>query len=1660
MRGLFRRCATTIVAFVVVLPQFGGSADALNSRRSAITVAEARPRGRITFTPPARIDVKEPRRVKPTGSFPKTLPTVVRAVVPAARELAGFHGVPPHMLSARETARLLVAARRSIQRAPAQRAVSVPPSRSDLVRGGRRAQGLQQNGGPFNTTGITPWWAYRQEAIPGGGRLLVNMGLGNLIVQANDMTVPHKGVDLVFKRTYNSQSGHNMAGSDGAPPSMYGNGWTSSLDAHIVGSVSGNISVYDIDGARYDYQFGDGTIWVPTTPGQHATLTYDGGCGMLWTGKSGVSYYFWVPSAPAASSGCPSWWWPNFAAYAGRLYQVIGRNRNTYVTLSYGWDSTAAAGGKINAISAQTESGLTASLTFRDVNGHRLLQSLTFPDGRTAVQYGYDANGNLVSVTLPPNNSPANGTPVNPVQTYGYQALGSDYVLQFAASPRWNSGCGSAAGCYSDGGGFLIGYGGSSAATSTVSSIQDGAIVNPVVSDGNGSTAIQGAAYATNVYIYQTEYYTTANWNDYVLNGRWQSTYRDTAGHMSNWIVDGNGRPTQTQVCTASTGQGTQCPSTAWLTTNQTWDANNNLTAVVSPRGAETDAAYDANGNVVAIAQPPQYNGYARPTTLVDYDGFNNVTATCDPALVHSAAHDWAGQYAAGADNYCSSQFTSGHPSVQLAYPTVEPFGRPVSVTSAGGYVRTLSYDPSSQGGADYGLATKLTGTSITQFDQSTRVPTTSLVYDASGNVVCVQSDAGTGSPATPSTQVMTYDGLNRLVSRADPDDASLTGSCTGKIGGVPGSTIVNTRTYYPDGSLATTQSASESALGYGTVYTYDLDGNQTTVAPYNSNPQSPQTPTMKRWFDGMDRLVETQEPADPATAGDIPISMRYAYDLSQSGSAATLSGVTVTAHGNLFGTQKNTPTGWIDFTYAAYDSADRKTTDYAFAPCPAQTGVQAPTGPIYCNQSAYATRYDWDTSALPSVAAPGLLVATLDAAGESREITYDGLNNVDSVNYGGDGGVTTPVSYAYDFDGRLTTSWDTHASSLPVPPSNQVNYSYTADGMLSQAQNVALNATTGYSYYPDTTLAGVSGTAGSVVNQPNLYRYSYRNDGLIRTETFGAASQSVSFAYTPGGRMTSMTDFSGTPSITAQYADGHGRLSSYTTPAGTYGSIVYDSQGRMLQYTDPYNAVDGETVSSTYNVRGDLVIRTFTGGQNPAINKPGFNYPNFQGVPRQNPTDQWDGRTGAPLISGSWTGGFTYDVMGRLKSGAGLLSYDAENRLVGGDTWNYTTAPDMDCPSGGVQSPPADNPRAVERSYAYDAQGQVLQDKYLNGTRTNYRQWFWNGSDPLYTLAMNSNGTINSVLGYGANGLGSIQGGGLTIADPDFDGAIAQYHNSSGHSSWAASNAYNQYCRSVNPLPPSANYGGPTNDIPPSDGSSDGSLIVQSSGRTFLSTAVGYTTPDYSSATPYSARRPLNAAGTGCPPGEEPVFDNTSGRIGCVKSKPNNDFNVLHEMLPGGDPFGFKWPHPHIAKCLPVSAIAVDYEFPLPIVLWGARPFSAGPNLTLTNTGRVWASPSLSAGFNPGGWSVAFLTAHPQPGQTVNDIASGTSFGASVIFPAPSILPFLPSPLPGFGYVFSANDSGWMGGPAIGQKAAAFTTSYGLFYHDTGLKKPLCPPT
>jgi YD repeat-containing protein len=715
----------------------------------------------VAFVQPARVQVTEPPRAR----IPVRVANTVRAKIAAAiRRGGGVRVAGWPMLRPNQIETLIAAARQAARAArhatPTPRPTATPAGGglSTIPPGGGPSQlptaSPSPTPGPIPTmqsgTGINPWWRYQEERLPGGDRVMGNIGTGNVLLQADDMTIAHKGLAMAFRRTYNSQSAHDVNAGDAAswswkPPGMYGNGWTNTFDAHLARTPDGSLySVFDIDGTRYDFNSPAALVYNAAA-GNHTTLAFDNACGYLWTKKSGTTYYFYRPD-PSAS--CPSFPSNGGAAggFAGRLYQIIGRNRNVALTFNYLWDgANASASGKISQISVQAESGMTATLTFADVNGHRLLQQLTYPDGATSVSYAYDVDGNLTSVTKPANN--ASGA--LPQFWYGYETVGTDSVMTWTSSPLWASACG-VDNCGGDGGYVGIGYTGTSRTAYALASLQTFAVVNPNISDGGAYGPLQ-TGYPTYGCAFRTEYYST---------GVPTPTFRDTDGHATNWVVDGLGRPTQTQECTLTANQGQQCTGTL-LTTYEAWDGDNNLTSDIDPRLNESDYAYDVDGNTVAAAAPAPTAGGLRPTRLFSYDGHDNVTAYCDPNATERLHTTWSAPPAAPVPGQGGGLCPQSAVAVQYQWTSTadERFGEltgmtsPITDAAPTGYQRTFTYDPAQQGGAlDYGLPTRVSGTPITQSGDRTtptRQPQQTFWYDVNGTCCATARAAGSGSSRT-----------------------------------------------------------------------------------------------------------------------------------------------------------------------------------------------------------------------------------------------------------------------------------------------------------------------------------------------------------------------------------------------------------------------------------------------------------------------------------------------------------------------------------------------------------------------------------------------------------------------------------------------------------------------------------------------------------------------------------------------------------------------------------------------------------------------------------------------------------------------------------------------------------------------------------------------
>jgi YD repeat-containing protein len=1042
---------------------------------------------------------------------------------------------------------------------------------------------------------------------------------------------------------------HDVNADDAAayswkPAGLYGNGWTNTFDAHIARNASGSLfTVFDVDGTHYDFTSSAG-VEAPV-PGNDTTLTGDGSCGFLWTKKSGTSYYFYRPS-PAGS--CT---WTNglTAGFAGRLYQIIGRNRNTYITFSYSWDNgDSSTSGKISTITATTESGMTALLAFADVGSHRLLQTLTYPDGVTTLIYGYDLNGNLTMVRRASNNAAG----VQPTQMFGYYALGSGYVLQYAGSPRMNASCMTAAGCYADGGVTWFNFAGSSVDTSTLSSIQHQANVNPSIADGTNTGPIQGSASSSSVFTFLTEYYTT---------GVATPTFRDTDGHMTNWVVDGTGRPTQTQECTQSSGQGTQCTG-LWLTTNETWDGNNNLTKQIDPRGGETDFAYDANGNTIAVAEPATTSseGTFRPTRLYDYDSFSNVTAYCDQSETNQAGANWVSP-PSPSDSLCSSHSVP-HARFAYAYPSNEPNGELTTITTPLGYSRHLVYDAAKQSGADYGLPTSVSGDPITQLDGSTLTPSQSFWYDNHGSLRCYGKGVG--------TWVLAYDTDNRLTAVADPDDSSLNaGSLCGKTSGQSGWNTQTTTTYFPDGSKQAVQTPSERAFGVSTTYTYDLDGNVITETAHHGCVPGQTCPdgTTKKWYDGADRLVEVGLPQDPRSfslSTTLPYDhpawfTRYMYDLSQGGTVGVGASGPIRAYGNLYDTlvTGDGPGGWLEKSGSQFDALDREVSKYSWL-IPAPTAGTDSTATLETTQLVY----DKDATTL------GLLAQKINPAGESVAYTYNAANKISSETYANDGARTANETYTYDATGRT--------ASIMSSQFGTQSYAYDADGRLATSVEPNQGGVTDpaqiqYAYYANGQRSTVS-VNSSTLNQPNALTYSYRADGLPQTQTVNAfASGSWSRQYTDGGRPLT----TGGVDVRSRTYDTSGQLLSDTI-RGNGMTFTHDPEGSVLIEAFP-SFTSVATMNYTYDVRGEL-IDSHDGGSPPTDERLTWigNCGSHITIPPNADSDLpytntiMDARSCAPIATGQ-INDVVYDS-GVFPTGTtNKVTYDAAGRAV--DTVTYT---------------------------------------------------------------------------------------------------------------------------------------------------------------------------------------------------------------------------------------------------------------------------------------------------------------------------------------------------------------------------------------------------
>lgn len=269
------------------------------------------------------------------------------------------------------------------------------PQPQDRFAGDSGAEGdVTLFSAPANTvaaapgTGELPWFAFEDFALSVESAARVNLANGNLLVKANDLTVPGPGYALRHDRFYNGLS--TEYGS-------LGGGWHSSNGEYDIGLMNWGsyAEYYGPNGLKMRFER------VGTSPdfkgpaGSNMTARQNAGSGdfymTLTENKSGDQLMFSTHgrlSATRDRNGVGSYYNYN----GGRLSEIY-HNSGRAIFMDRDW------GGNENELRGVRDSaGREVKYTY-DVNTNAL-KTVTTPDGKVTT-YNYDTTGRLASIITP-----------------------------------------------------------------------------------------------------------------------------------------------------------------------------------------------------------------------------------------------------------------------------------------------------------------------------------------------------------------------------------------------------------------------------------------------------------------------------------------------------------------------------------------------------------------------------------------------------------------------------------------------------------------------------------------------------------------------------------------------------------------------------------------------------------------------------------------------------------------------------------------------------------------------------------------------------------------------------------------------------------------------------------------------------------------------------------------------------------------------------------------------------------------------------------------------------------------------------------------------------------------------------------------------------------
>lgn len=1124
-------------------------------------------------------------------------------------------------------------------------------------------------------------------AIDDQESLQVNVADGNLVLQANDFSLPGvAGFGYQYVRSYNgaystlSPSSSELSNPNPLlAPSAANPNWEYVANLSFFTTPStGDARYTDADGHEITFTKSGSTFTPP--PGSDATLVLQGdGTYLLTFYKTGMEEKFNASGQLIdeydRNSNTIAFSWSSgqlstvtdTTGRATTFHYTSGQMTSITAPCSYAnLAGTASASGgslatgtyyyEVTAIGAGGESTVTSEIQ-KAVTGPSGKISLIWHAAPGATSYriyrGTTAGGENVYYTSSSNSfidTGAAGTSGSPPAlsgtcTYAYTYSGGQ--LATFTDPA-------------TGQATTYGYNSSGLLSSVqnprnylweicydsqnrVSWIQGGLTATGSCSTPGSGTCPTGGVCPTTTFAY------TAAPNNDCSTGM-ETDVTDPSGYLTAYCTDGRARvylvtdPTGHTTFTDYTDTalgGANCVASGVTLDDQACATEDAL-------GYVTQYGYDASGENLSWGQNPLQTSALRSSWTYGYSSHPYLPSAFTDANGHQTAYTYdsngnvssitSGLNASGScptGTVCPRTDTSYGSNGELQWTKLGLDSTDACAANTPCSRTDYAYYPSNSSSGTIGdLSSTTTGLTLIDTCTLTTCPETTYTYDAAGNQTSSVDPRGNASGGNPNnfTQNSAYD---------------------------------------EDGRLLT----SQDELNNLTSYSYDAAGNQATTTDPNGYLTCDS-------YDANNRLLAETTGLAPSSACPTPLSC-------PSGSTCPTTSYVYYANGNIHTTTD--PNG--NTTTDCYNTDDELSIEYSPL-----------AGSVTCGSaSSYETQYGYDADGNQTSVVDPNGDETLSSYSDGTTGAYASVGEVISQQSGlawngstyacpASPAICPTTTYSYDLVGNQLTVLDPlgHMTSSGYDPENRVNWQQSGETLDPHTGDYDCVSgttcpTTAYTFDAE----GNTATVLNPMNYETKYSYDFSGNRLSEQSGLnssgscpsGSSCPTTSFTYDPNGDLATKTVPDSSTAIDYFY-DNAGELTSTIYPTGDTRSDIYytyDGDGNQTSAASGYESTSGVCSSAA------VACQTSTFGN----------------------TDQLTGETTADT-SGSASYSYTYDANGNTTAeqypdGTHIYSvYTADNQLC--LTEEYTGSGSYTPPSSCTSTPSGYG----YTTYSYDNAGNL----------------------------------------------------------------------------------------------------------------------------------------------------------------------------------------------------------------------------------------------------------------------------------------------------------------------------------------------------------------